>query len=77
MSEQSIGTAAAISAMVNGERRTIETGTTITSLVKQLGLDPSRLAIELNRRIVKSAAWGQTEIDDGAQIEIVQFVGGG
>jgi thiamine biosynthesis protein ThiS len=77
MSEQLIGVAAAISAMVNGEQRTIEPGTTLASLVQQLGLDPSRLAIEFNRRIVKSAAWPQTEIDDGAQIEIVQFVGGG
>ena len=52
-------------------------GATVASLVQQLGLDPSRLAIELNRRIVKAAAWPQTAIEDGAQIEIVQFVGGG
>ncbi len=77
MTEQFTGAAAARSAMVNGERRSIEPGTTLASLVRQLGLDPSRLAIEFNRRIVKSAAWPQTEIDDGAQIEIVQFVGGG
>jgi thiamine biosynthesis protein ThiS len=33
--------------------------------------------VELDRRIVKPADWEHTSIRDGAEIEIVHFVGGG
>ncbi len=68
---------AQIFAVVNGVPRRLTPGATLADLVTDLGLDASRLAIELNRRIVKAAAWPHTEIDNAAQIEIVQFVGGG
>jgi len=42
-----------------------------------LQLDPARVAIELDRRIVKQPLWPETPVRPGAQIEIVQFVGGG
>ena len=74
-------TAATISIVVNGEERTIREGETITDLVtdlvRALGLDPERLAIELDRRIVKRAEWPATTLSAGAKLEIVQFVGGG
>jgi len=35
------------------------------------------LAVEVDRRIVKQAQWSDTVVEAGAQIEIVQFVGGG
>ncbi len=66
-----------VSATVNGKRREIQGGETLLTLVEQLGLTPDRLAIELDRKIVKPAAWAQTAIHDGAEIEIVHFVGGG
>ena len=46
-------------------------------LVEGLGLRPDRLAVELNRAIVKQPLWAETEVPPGAEIEIVQFVGGG
>ncbi len=46
-------------------------------LVRALDLDPERLAIELDRRIVKRAQWTTTVLPAGAHLEIVQFVGGG
>jgi len=70
-------TAATISIVVNGEERTVSEGETITDLVRALGLDPERLAIELDRRIVKRAQWPSTKLSAGAKLEIVQFVGGG
>ena len=70
-------TAATISIVVNGEERTVSEGETITDLVRALGLDPERLAIELDRRIVKRAEWPATTLRAGAKLEIVQFVGGG
>lgn len=65
------------SVTLNGKRRAVAAGTTLASLLAELELKPDRLAIELNRRIVKPADWTATAIPDGAEIEIVQFVGGG
>jgi len=63
--------------VVNGEGRAVRAGETIADLVQALELDPERLAIELDRRIVKRGAWTSTALSDGARLEIVQFVGGG
>ena len=63
--------------IVNGESRLIAAGETVSSLLKSLQLEPERVAVELNRRIVKRALWEETLLGDGAQLEIVQFVGGG
>ena len=62
---------------VNGERRAIAAGSTILDLVRELELDPARLAIELDRQIVKRAEWPARELRASATLEIVQFVGGG
>ena len=62
---------------VNGERRSFPAQTTLLDIVRALNLEPERVAIELNRAIVKREMWPSTAIDDGAEIEIVQFVGGG
>ena len=62
---------------VNGELREVAAGATLADVVAQLGLPPERLAIELNRVIVKRELWGSTTVNAGAEIEIVQFVGGG
>ena len=69
--------AANMTVVVNGDAREVRAGETIAGLVCELGLDPERLAIELDRRIVKRAQWASTTLAPGAQIEIVQFVGGG
>ena len=62
---------------VNGEPRAIPSGQSILGLLRQLELDPARVAVELDRRIVKQPRWADTILDAGAQVEIVQFVGGG
>lgn len=62
---------------VNGERRAATEGQTILALLYQLDLDPARVAVELDRRIVKQPLWGETSLRPGAEVEIVQFVGGG
>jgi len=66
-----------ISVFVNGEARTVAPEQTLLDLLCRLGLDPARVAVELDRRIVKQAQWGDTVVPSGARIEIVQFVGGG
>lgn len=63
--------------IVNGERRRAREGQTILGLLEELQLDPARVAVELDRRIVKQPLWTETVLRPGAEIEIVQFVGGG
>jgi thiamine biosynthesis protein ThiS len=66
-----------IEIVINGEPHTTTEGQTVLGLLQQLQLDPSRVAVELDRRIVRQPTWGQTLLRAGAQVEIVQFVGGG
>jgi thiamine biosynthesis protein ThiS len=63
--------------VVNGEPRTAEDGQTILGLLRELDLDPARVAVECDRRIVKQGLWPETILHAGARLEIVQFVGGG
>ena len=62
---------------VNGERRDVPGGLTLLDLLGFLEVDPQRVAVELNRKIVRQPEWSGTTVADGAVLEIVQFVGGG
>jgi len=62
---------------VNGEPRMAPEGQTILGLLRELGLEPARVAVEYDRKIVKQPLWPETVLHDGARLEIVQFVGGG
>lgn len=66
-----------VNIVVNGESRSAAEGQTILGLLEELRLDPARVAVELDRRIVKQPLWAETVLRPGAEIEIVQFVGGG
>ncbi len=66
-----------IDIVVNGERRAIPPGQNILELLRELQLEPARVAVELDRRIVKQPRWSETILEAGASVEIVQFVGGG
>ena len=63
--------------VVNGEPHRTGESQTVLGLIEQLGLDPSQVAVELDRRIVKQPLWKSTPLSHGSQVEIVQFVGGG
>ena len=66
-----------IEIVLNGEQRSAPEGETVLGLLQQLDIDPARVAIELDRRILKAPLWAETVLRPGAEIEIVQFVGGG
>jgi thiamine biosynthesis protein ThiS len=66
-----------IDVTVNGEPQITPEGQTVLGLLQQLQLDPARVAVELDRHILKQRLWAETVIRPGSQIEIVQFVGGG
>ena len=61
---------------VNGEDRAVSADT-ILGLVRELGLDVRKVAVERNLEIVPRSLHATTAIADGDRIEVVQFVGGG
>lgn len=63
--------------LVNGESRDVPDSITLEEFIEHLALAPERLAIELNRRVVRRAHWSQTILTEGDRVEIVHFVGGG
>lgn len=67
----------AIAITVNGEKRNVREGALVTDLVRELGLDSGRVAIERNLEIFPRVQWAGTRVADGDRYEIVQFVGGG
>src|SRR3546814_650540 len=62
---------------VNGEPRRIASGATLAELVRQLELDPAKVAVERNLEVVPRSTYGDVILADGDQLEIVHFVGGG
>jgi thiamine biosynthesis protein ThiS len=66
-----------IEVLVNGGKREIPAGLSVRQMLVHLGLDPQRVAVELNRAIVGKANWDSTSVEADAKIEIVEFVGGG
>lgn len=62
---------------VNGEAREFSSVSTLDELVAHLGMKPDRVAVELNRELVRRDRWPTTQLTDGDKLEIVHFVGGG
>lgn len=67
-----------ISIRVNGEDRRVHSGLTLAALTSEvLGLDPAKVAVERNLEVVPRSTLGDVLIEDGDELEIVHFVGGG
>jgi sulfur carrier protein len=66
-----------ITISVNGESRSAKPGATVLDVLRELGLDSGRVAIERNLEILPRPRWGETHVEPGDRYEIVQFVGGG
>jgi len=64
---------------INGEPRTFDSVSpfTLAAVIESLGMKPDRIAIELNRDIVPRDRWSETTLNEGDQLEVVHFVGGG
>jgi thiamine biosynthesis protein ThiS len=63
--------------LLNGEPFELSGPMTVTALLGTLEIDPRRVAVEHNLNVIKRGAYDATEVRDGDQIEIVNFVGGG
>jgi sulfur carrier protein len=62
---------------LNGEAREVPAGLTVAGLLQHLEIDGAKVAVELNREIVRKPEWETSQVDAGAQVEVVWFVGGG
>jgi thiazole synthase len=62
---------------VNGQNRRVLKGVTIADLALELGLEPTKVAVERNLEIVPRSTLADVVIEDGDDFEIVTFVGGG
>lgn len=66
-----------IEVVVNGRARRIPEGLFLDGLLIFLEIDPSRVAVERNRSIVRKTDWPAVRVEAEDQLEIVWFVGGG
>ena len=62
---------------MNGDQKDFDSAISLADLITQLDLPATRIAIELNREVVRRSDWGSTMLKDEDRIEIVHFVGGG
>ena len=62
---------------VNGQNRRVIKGMTIADLALELGLEPTRVAVERNLEVVPRSTLADVKVEDGDDFEIVTFVGGG
>ena len=63
--------------IVNGEPRSLPDGASVADLVRQIGLEHSACAVEVNKRLVPKADHPNRPLGDGDSIEVVTLVGGG
>lgn len=66
-----------LSVTVNGEPRSIEPEQTVWAFLAGLELDPKKVAVERNLEIVPKSTFKAVMLEDGDQLEIVHFIGGG
>ena len=62
---------------LNGKPHELTGRTPLAALLDALGIDARRVAVEHNRRVVPRGAYAETVLEEGDEVEIVNFVGGG
>ena len=66
-----------LSININGEHRRVRAGITLAELASELGFVPEKVAVERNLEVVPRSTLAQVLVEDGDELEIVHFVGGG
>ncbi|WP_302898037.1 sulfur carrier protein ThiS [Sphingomonas morindae] len=66
-----------LSIRVNGEHRRVAAGLSLAGLAQELGLEPTKVAVERNLEVVPRSQLAAVLLEDGDELEIVHFVGGG
>lgn len=62
---------------INGEIREIASAFNLNELLAHLSMPQERIAVELNKEVVRKKDWKSVTINDDDKIEIIHFVGGG
>ena len=62
---------------VNGEERVCDEGTTLASLIKDLGIKVKVMAAAVNMQVVKKGDWESYQLQKDDRVELLHFVGGG
>lgn len=63
--------------ILNGTETELMDGLTVTGLLEALKIDPGRVAVEVNLKIVRKCDYEKHTLNDRDSVEIVNFVGGG
>ncbi|MBT06385.1 MAG: thiamine biosynthesis protein ThiS [Rhodospirillaceae bacterium] len=63
--------------ILNGTKKDFQNQISVAVLIKELGLDERKIAVERNREIVPKTEFNSLNLCEGDQIEIVHFIGGG
>nr|WP_321391048.1 sulfur carrier protein ThiS [Emcibacter sp.] len=66
-----------ISLIINGDEHDFDGSPTLYELLEELNIDPGKVAVERNLEIVPKTTYQQVRLEDGDQLEIVHFIGGG
>ncbi len=66
-----------ITLTINGDEKRVQTNISLTELLENMQISPQKVAVERNREIVPRSTYNNVMIEDGDQLEIVHFIGGG
>jgi sulfur carrier protein len=70
-------TRTSITIVVNGEPRAAASGVSLADAVALLTTAPSGVAAAVNGEVIRRAEWRQTQLSDGAEVEVVTATQGG
>lgn len=62
---------------INGEPRQLADGSGVRDALDELGAPRTGVAVAVNGEVVPRAAWADTPLVDGAQVEVLTAVQGG
>lgn len=66
-----------IAITLNGDRREFPAGLSVAGLLARLGLDERTIVVERNREVLRRPRYPHVTLQDGDEVELVHFVGGG
>ncbi|UTW53840.1 sulfur carrier protein ThiS [Kordiimonas sp. SCSIO 12610] len=66
-----------ITLIINGDEKRTKAGQNLAELLESMEINPTKVAVERNREIVPKSTYHDVMIEEGDQLEIVHFIGGG
>lgn len=66
-----------ITVRLNGEERELSRGMTVREVLESFDLNPELVVVERNREILDRSRYPDVEVEEGDELELVHFVGGG